>query len=145
MFDINKREFVVVRQTGQGKSVLMSRLPEKAPLAQTAMRTHRAVVVSDAAADERVSSDERWRTIGVDVASLVCAPVMVGGRYLGLLELANPLDGDTFSDGDGHALTYIGEQFGEFVAQHGVVIDPEHVLAAGESAGGGKSGKGARR
>ena len=42
-----------------------------------------------------------------------------------LIEIANPLDGGSFDESDGHALTYIGQQLGEFVAQHGVVVDPE--------------------
>ena len=73
--------------------------------------------------------DDRFRAIGVEIRSLVTAPVELGGRYLGLIELANPLDGGVFTDGDGNALTYIGEQFAEFVAAHGVIVDPEQIRA----------------
>jgi len=127
LFDINKREFVLVRQSGGQRSALLARISEKAPVAAAAMRSHQAVVVADAATDER-AQDERWKAMGVVLKSVICAPVEVGGRYLGLIELANPLDGRSFTDGDGHALTYIGQQFAEFVAAHGVMTDPEHVM-----------------
>jgi len=127
LFDINKREFVLVRQSGGERSALLSRISEKAPIAQAAMRSHQAVVVPDAASDER-AHDERWSQMGVVLKSVICAPVELGGRYLGLIELANPLDGASFTDGDGHALTYIGQQFAEFVAAHGVMTDPDHVM-----------------
>jgi GAF domain-containing protein len=130
LFDINRREFVVVRQSGAQKSAVLARVPEKASIPQEAMRTKRAVVVADAGADQR-ARDDRWQAMGVDLRSLVCAPVEVGGRYLGLLELANPSDGGHFTAGDGHALTFIGQQFAEFVAERGVVVDADHVGQAG--------------
>jgi hypothetical protein len=71
--------------------------------------------------------DDRWRAIGVELTSLVCAPIELSGRYLGLLELADPLDGQAFNEGDGNALTYIGQQFAEFVAARGVIVDPAHI------------------
>ncbi|KYF52013.1 hypothetical protein BE08_06635, partial [Sorangium cellulosum] len=127
LFDINRREFVVVRQHG-GKSALLARLSERAPLALAAMRSRRAVVVPDAASDERVT-DDRWKATGVELRSVVCAPVEIAGRYLGLLEIANPLDGKPFSESDGNALTYIGQQFAEFVGARGVVTEPGLVTA----------------
>ncbi|KYF83689.1 hypothetical protein BE11_31220, partial [Sorangium cellulosum] len=128
LFDINRREFVVVRQHG-GKTALLTRLSERAPLALAAMRSRRAVVVPDVSSDERVM-DERWKATGVELRSVVCAPVELAGRYLGLLEIANPIDGKPFSESDGNALTYIGQQFAEFVGARGVVTEPGLVTAA---------------
>ncbi|WP_437288705.1 GAF domain-containing protein [Sorangium sp. So ce406] len=128
LFDINRGEFVVVRQQG-GKTALLTRLSERAPLALAAMRSRRAVVVPDVSSDERVM-DERWKATGVELRSVVCAPVELAGRYLGLLEIANPLDGKPFSESDGNALTYIGQQFAEFVGARGVVTEPGLVTAA---------------
>jgi hypothetical protein len=96
------------------------------------MRTRRSVVIADASADPRISNDGRWKAAGVEPKSLLCAPVELNGRYLGLLELANPVDGDSYSASDGHALTYIGQQFAEFVATHGVTIDPEAIAPSGK-------------
>jgi hypothetical protein len=124
LFDMNKREFVIVRQSGGPRRALGARQAERAPLAITAMRKRHAIVVADAAEAEK-AMDDRWRAIGVELKSLVCAPIELSGRFLGLIELANPIDGHAFNEGDGNALTYIGQQFAEFVAAHGVIVDQE--------------------
>jgi GAF domain len=149
LFDMNKREFVVVRQAGGPRSALCARQPEKAALAGTAMRKRHAIVVADAEGAAR-AMDDRWRAIGVELKSLVCAPIELSGRYLGLIELANPVDGHAFNEGDGNALTYIGQQFAEFVASRGVIVDAEQIREAAKpdappppksSAGSPKSSK----
>jgi putative methionine-R-sulfoxide reductase with GAF domain len=127
-YDINSREFVVVRAVGPGGSnALQVRTSEKEPLIAEAMRSRRAVVIEDATSDPRMQNG-RWATIG-SCRSLVCAPVEQGGRFLGLLELSNPRDGGPFQETDGHALTYMGEQFAEFLATRGLVFDPERIRA----------------
>ena len=78
LFDINKREFVVVRQTGGAQRAVGLRQPEKAPIASTAMRQRHAVVVSDPGGAQR-AVDDRFKHIGVEIRSLVCAPVELGG------------------------------------------------------------------
>ncbi len=128
-FDINAREFVVVRQAIGGDalgSAVLSRTSERTSLVARSMRAARAQVVSAGAADA-VEGDGRFQALGLAPESLVCAPVLAGGRYLGLIEVADPLDGRPFTDSDGHALTYIGEQFAEFLAQREVLLDPERV------------------
>jgi len=134
LFDMNKREFVIVRQTGGVRAVGL-RQPERSPIAANAMRTRHAVVISDPA-EAKGATDDRFKVIGVEIRSLICAPVELNGRYLGLIELVNPLDGSLFNEGDGNALTYIGQQFAEFAAARGVMIDPEQLK---ESAGAPKS------
>jgi hypothetical protein len=126
-YDIDSREFVVVRAVGAGASKVMQiRTSEKEPLIAEAMGKRRAVVLGDAAGDARAQSG-RWALVGDLPRTLVCAPVEQGGRFLGLLELSNPLDGQPFHEGDGHALTYIGEQFAEFLATRGVILDAERI------------------
>jgi putative methionine-R-sulfoxide reductase with GAF domain len=124
-YDIDAREFVVVRAVGPGAAkALQMRTSEKEPLIAEAMQKRRAVVLRDSAAAERARKG-RWALLDVETTSVVCAPVAQGGRFLGVLEIANPRDGRPFSDGDGHALTYIGEQFSEFLGSRGVVLDSE--------------------
>jgi hypothetical protein len=55
------------------------------------------------------------------------APVMVAGRSMGAVELVNPLDGQPFTESDGNAVTYIAEQFAEYVSTRGIVTDPERI------------------
>jgi hypothetical protein len=126
-FDLGKREFMVARQAGGPRTALAMRQPERATLAMQAMRRQVAIVV---AGDELGrAADDRFRAVGVELRSLVVAPVALGGRYLGLIEIANPLDGGAFTEGDANALTYIGQQFGEFLASHGVILDRDLILA----------------
>lgn len=125
-YDIDAREFVIVRAVGPGASkTLQIRTSEKDALIAEAMRNKRAVVIDDATGDPRAQNG-RWALIG-SCRSLVCAPVEQGGRFLGLLELSNPRDGGPFQDTDGHALTYIGEQFAEFLATRGLILDPDRI------------------
>ena len=126
-YDIDAREFVVVRAVGAGAAKVMQvRTNEKEPLIAEAMHKRRAVVLDDASADPRAQNG-RWALIGDPSRSMICAPVEEGGRFLGLIELSNPLDGQPFREGDGHAITYIGEQFAEFLAARGVILDPERI------------------
>jgi GAF domain len=126
-FDINMLEFVVVRAAGPGsEKVLLFRTPEKEPLIAQAMSTHRSVVIADANGDARLKGG-RWAQLGLDVRSVAIAPVEQGGRFLGLLELVNPLEGGGFTEGDGHGLTYLGQQFAEFLAARGLLLDPERI------------------
>jgi hypothetical protein len=126
-YDINTREFVVVRAVGPGATkAVQARTPEKDPLIAEAMHGRRAVVIADATSDERAQKG-RFTMIDTTCRSLVCAPVEQGGRFLGLLELVNPRDGGPFKEGDGHAVTYIGEQFAEFLAARGIVLHPDRL------------------
>jgi hypothetical protein len=139
-FDINKREFVIVRQMGGVHSALGERQPDRAPVAASVMNKKRAEVISDFGGIAR-ALDDRWGIIGIEIRSLICAPVELGGRYLGLIELANPLDGGKFTEGDGNALTYIGQQFAEFLASRGVIIDQDLILQRGPTTSPNKRGR----
>ncbi len=144
LFDMGKREFVVVRQAGGAASVLCARQPERAPLALSAMRKRHAIVISDAEGAAR-AMDDRWRAMGVELKSLICAPIELSGRYLGIIEVANPNDGHAFNEGDGNALSYIGQQFAEFVAARGVIVDDEQIRGENNPpAAPEKSGTGAK-
>jgi GAF domain-containing protein len=134
LFDIDKGEFVVVRQTGGSRNALLLRLKGDSALAQRAMGAGdgEAVVVTDFKAQPELR-DGRWRKIGTRPRSLVCAAVQVDGRHLGLIELANPHDGNAFGEDDGHALAYIGQRYAAFVDKHGVILDPDVILAEPEA------------
>ena len=126
MYDIDKREFIVAVTAGKGAEKLLTRRhPENDPLLLKAMRKRRAVVVSDAS-NEEGAGNERYTMFG-GAKSIIVAPVLYGGRFIGALELINPQDGDPFSEDEGNALNYIAEQYAEFVSQHGVVVDSEAI------------------
>jgi len=123
-YDIDRREFIVTSARGPNhEAVLSRRYPEKDPILAKAMRRRRAVVWSDAG---EASGLDRYRELG-GVSSLVVAPVMLAGRFLGAIELLDPVDGSPFREDEGHALSYIAEQFAEFLATRGVTLDPERI------------------
>ena len=128
LYDIDKREFLVTSTRGAGTSgLLMRRHPENEPLLLAAMNRRRAIVLADATVAPAAAVD-RYTAVG-GARSLIIAPVMQYGRFLGAIEIMNPLDGQPFTEAEGNALNYIAEQFAEFLASHGIVTDPERISA----------------
>lgn len=126
LYDIDRREFLVTTTRGPGTAgLLLRRHPESDALLSAAMRLRRALVIADAM-QSSAASIERYG-VGGGAKSVVIAPVMQAGRFLGAIELFNPLDGMPFTEAEGNAVTYIAEQFAEFVAARGVVTDPERI------------------
>jgi len=124
-FDMNRREFVIVRQRGGQRRALLSSIPEKAEIPHRAMRSGQTVVI--AVTNGELASDTRWAAMGVAPHSALCAPVQLGGRYLGLLELVNPADNAPFDAADGNAMSYLGQQLAEFLGSRSISIDVETV------------------
>jgi GAF domain-containing protein len=84
-------------------------------------------LVADATRGDRATDAlPRYAALG-GARSLLVAPVVHEGRFLGAIELLNPLDGQPFNESEGNALTYIAEQFAEFISSHGIVTDPERI------------------
>jgi putative methionine-R-sulfoxide reductase with GAF domain len=132
-YDVNKREFVLASARGKGaNALLLDRHSESDPMLLAAMKKRRAVVVPDASGSDAESLGRFAAIAGV--RSLIVAPVMQAGRWLGAIEVLNPLDGAPFTDGDGEALSYIGEQFAEFLSSRGVILDAEQIARAGAEA-----------
>jgi hypothetical protein len=126
LYDIDKREFLIASTRGPGASkLLLRRHPENEPILIAATRKRRALVVEDGAQAEGAQA-ERYALFG-GARSLLVAPVLLHGRLLGAIELLNPLDGQPFNESEGNALTYIAEQFAEFISSHGIVTDAERI------------------
>jgi hypothetical protein len=126
LYDIDRREFLVTNTRGAGSNqLLLRRHPENDAMLAAAMRNRRALVLADAAQSE-AATVERYAALG-GARSLIVAPVMQAGRFLGALELLNPLDGQPFTDAEGNALSYIAEQLAEFVGERGIVTDADRI------------------
>jgi hypothetical protein len=127
LYDIDRREFVVTSAQGPGASaLLLQRHAESDPMLSKAMRARKAVVTSG---DEgAMPTIDRYQSLG-GARSVIAAPVMQAGRFLGAIELLNPVDGQPFTEIEGNAVMYIAEQLAEFVATRGVVTDPERIGA----------------
>jgi hypothetical protein len=131
LYDIDRREFVITSVRGsRAEALVLRRHSEREKLLADAMRGRKPIVVEDAtdAANLDAASAERFALVG-GARSIIAAPVMQAGRFLGAIELVNPLDGLPFTATDGDAVAYIADQFAEFVASRGVVTDEERVAA----------------
>ncbi len=127
LYDIDRREYVVACVSGPGSEVLLNRRhPETEALLQSAMRKKRAIVLENATTDENALAAERYAAVG-GVTSAVISPVQQAGRFLGVIELLNPLDGIGFKNEEGNAIDYISEQFGDFVATKGMQLDADRI------------------
>jgi hypothetical protein len=123
-FDLAKQEFVVVRARGpKGRDALLFRTPDDDPIIHAIMK--KRSVASNGSASVRSGA---FALLGVEPRFALCGAARQGGRYLGLLELANPLGDTPFHEGEVNAFEYVCEQFAEFVAQRPVVLDPDVVL-----------------
>jgi hypothetical protein len=131
LYDIDRREFVVTSARGPNASVLLARRhSESDPMLAAAMRRRRALVIADVSQSDGIDASMLERYVAVGGArSVVVAPAMQAGRFLGAIELLNPLDGKPFTELDGNAVAYIAEQFAGFVATRGVVTDADRITA----------------
>lgn len=128
VFDINAREFVVVRAAGPAfRDALLIKTPDTYPLFREAFRRATALSFPNVEGDERFTA-ERFQRLGVQVKSALCGAVQHGGRYLGIIELVNPLGGEPYRVSEVNALDYICEQFADFVASRPIVLDEDVIL-----------------
>ena len=125
-FDIEKREWVVACTRGKEMQKLLTmRAPETDEILREAARKRRALVVPNASA----AGSDRYRQLN-GARSLIAAPIMQAGRALGCLEIINPLDGMPFTEDEGNAMTYIAEQYAEYLGSRGIVLDRERIHSA---------------
>jgi hypothetical protein len=128
VFDINTRQFVVVRAKGPGTmQVLLQRTPDSDPFISAVMRRPGSIAIHDVAHDPRVLGP-RWDALGVKPQRALCGPVRQGGRYLGLLEVVNPLGDAPFHQTEQNAIDYACEQFAEFLANRPIVLEADVIL-----------------
>ncbi len=125
-FDLEKREWVVACARGkEAARLLNTRSAESDAVLVEAARKRRAVVMSS----PTQADAKRYQELGGG-RSLIVAPIMQAGRALGALEIINPLDGMPFTEDEGNAITYIAEQYAEYLGSRGIVLDRERISAA---------------
>ena len=126
VFDLGRREFVVVRAHGPSmRSALLFRTPDTDPLVADVMRQRS--VLTNGASPRHSGAFER---LGIQAKQILSGAARQGGRYLGIIEIANPVGGAPFTDAEKNALEYVCEQFADFVASRPLVLDEELVLRA---------------
>ncbi|HEY3253940.1 MAG TPA: GAF domain-containing protein, partial [Polyangiaceae bacterium] len=129
VFDINTGHFVVVRAKGpHANTVILQRMSDQDPLVRSVMRSTHAVSLKNAADDARFNGP-RWQALGVAPRAVLCGGVQLSGRYLGLIEVANPLGDVPFHQSELNALDYICEQFAAFLSKKPIVLSADVVLS----------------
>jgi hypothetical protein len=123
VFDLNRREFVVVRARGPNTAgALMYRTPDNDPFVIEVMR--RPSMAANGVAPKH---SKALGALGIEPRQVMARGARHGGRYLGLLELANPQGGSPFHENEVNAFEYVCEQFADFVASRPIVLDEELV------------------
>jgi putative methionine-R-sulfoxide reductase with GAF domain len=120
-YDINAKQFVVVKTRGPNTTVNVKQR-EGTGLVGDALRTGKAIHVKDASSDQRWSRDAYSQAGHPSPKQIVIAPMRHGGRFLGALELADHTDGEAFGENEVYALSYVAEQFAEFVNERGISL-----------------------
>jgi hypothetical protein len=129
VYDINREQFVLVRAAGpRPEAALLLRTPDDTPLFQEALRSGR-VVSSEGEVGIDPFLGERWDLLGVEPRHALCGPVLYGGRFLGIIELANPITAEPFREDEVNALLYVCEQLADFVENRPIVLDDGLILS----------------
>ena len=125
-FDVEKREWVIACTRGKDSSRLLTlRTPESDELLREAARNRRALVSPNGTN----ATAQRYQMLGGS-RSMIIAPIMQAGRALGAIEIINPLDGMPFTEDEGNAMTYIAEQYAEYLGSRGIVLDTQRIQNA---------------
>ncbi|HVW27102.1 MAG TPA: hypothetical protein VHC69_17170 [Polyangiaceae bacterium] len=118
--DVGTRDFVVVAASGE----------RSADTIGTRTTDTDAVLSRAFDAMQAITADLPSVVIGVlprfgamRASGLVlCAPVQHDGQNVGAIELVGPRERGVFTDGDRHAMTYVGERFAEFLADRSILL-----------------------
>ena len=128
VYDLGKREFVLVRAHGpKARDALLHRTADDEPLVRDIMSRRSATILDGAPANSPPVSSSLSK-LGIQPRAVLCGAARLGGRYLGLIELANPHGSEPFHANEANALDYVCEQFAEFVASRPIVLDADVVI-----------------
>ena len=112
--DTNELVFVISQGQLPQENLHWKRLPPGGGIAGWVVEHRRATIVNDAHTDDRfygqIDTEFEFNT-----RSLLAAPLVGGGRVLGVIELLNKRDGQLFSTGDQTLLTIICRFAGELL------------------------------
>ena len=113
--DVSGQELYFATARGpKAQEVMDFRVPMGQGLAGFCAHEGVTISISDAQSDPRffksISEALHYPTV-----SIACAPIEFEGRVYGCIELINRKNGTTFSSNEANALTYIGNQFAQYV------------------------------
>lgn len=112
--DSNELVFVITHGEAASEQIAWQRLPPGEGIAGWVARNRRATIVNDAQADDRFYP-AMDRELGFKTHSVLAAPIIGGGRVLGVIEMLNKKDDKLFSVGDQTLLTLMCRFAGELL------------------------------
>jgi len=118
--DLGTRDYVVVAATGlHGAETIGSRTTDMDVVLSRAFDAMQAITVDlPSVVIGVLPRFAAMRANGV----VLCAPVQHDGQNLGAIELVDPVERGVFTDGDRHAMTYVGERFADFLAERSILL-----------------------
>ncbi|HEX4335458.1 MAG TPA: GAF domain-containing protein [Polyangiaceae bacterium] len=118
--DLGSRDYVVVAASGEGNlEMIGSRTTDGDAVLSRAFDEMQAITLEVTTSSP--SSAPRFSAVKAE-RTILCAPVQHDGQNLGAIELVDPMERGGFTDGDRHAMTYVGERFAEFLADRSMVL-----------------------
>jgi GAF domain-containing protein len=112
--DTNELVFVITQGETAKEQLAWQRLPPGEGIAGWVAKNRRATIVNDAQADDRFYP-AMYRELGFKTQSVLAAPIIGGGRVLGVIEMLNKKDDKLFSVGDQTLLTLMCRFSGELL------------------------------
>ncbi len=112
--DSNELVFVITHGESAKEHLAWQRLPPGEGIAGWVAKNRRATIVNDAQADDRFYP-AMDRALGFKTQSVLAAPIIGGGRVLGVIEMLNKKDDKLFSVGDQTLLTLMCRFSGELL------------------------------
>ena len=112
--DSNELVFVITHGDVATEQLTWQRLPAGTGIAGWVSSNRRATIVNDAQTDDRFYP-AMDRELGFKTQSVLAAPMIGGGRVLGVIEMLNKKNGKLFSVGDQRLLTLMSRFSGDLL------------------------------
>jgi len=122
LYDVQRRSFVVVAATGEAKdSMILARQDSRDPVLRALMPDGRPFAWRNLR-DVPVRGIARFADLS-HIDSVIAAPVSIGPRWMGVIELVDPLEGDGFGSAEENGLAYVADRFAAYLSTRGVIVD----------------------
>jgi hypothetical protein len=122
LFDAQRRSFVVVAATGEAKDgMILARQDARDPVLRALMPDGRPFAWRNLR-DVPVRGIARFAELS-HIDSVVAAPVSIGPRWMGVIELVDPLDGRGFGAAEENGLAYVAARYAAYLSTRGVIVD----------------------
>ena len=108
LLDVEKQElFFYVAEGKAGKALKQVRLSTQSGIAGWVARHGKPLIVNDVTKDERFDKGADEAT-GFTTGSIMCVPLVIQRRTIGVIEVLNKLDGSDFNEQDLEILVSVG-------------------------------------